>query len=258
MLLNILLIGDVIGSGGVRFLRSRLPAFKRARAVDLAIVNGENAADGNGITPDAMDDLFAAGADVITTGNHVFRRREILDALDSEPYLLRPANYPPGAPGKGWCIYDLGRVQVCVANLMGTAYLDSLDCPFRAADRILAETRDAAVHIFDFHAEATGEKRAMGFYLDGRAAIVCGTHTHVQTADACILPGGIGYLTDLGMTGAIDSVLGVKPELVIAKLKQKLPVRFEAASGPMMMNGALFAVDPATGRAQSVERIDIR
>ena len=257
-MLNVLVIGDVVGSSGVQYLRSRLPAFKRARAVDLTVVNGENAADGNGITPGAMADLFAAGADVITTGNHVFRRREIFDVLDSEPYLLRPANYPPGAPGKGWCIYDLGRVQVCVANLMGTAYLDSLDCPFRAADRILAETRGAAVHIFDFHAEATGEKRAMGFYLDGRASVVFGTHTHVQTADACVLPGGTGYITDVGMTGAVNSVLGVKPELVIAKLRQKLPVRFEPASGAMMLNAALFAVDPAAGRTQSAERIDIR
>lgn len=258
MLLNVLAVGDVVGSGGVRHLRARLPALKRQHEVGLTIVNGENSADGNGITPESADALFAAGADVITTGNHVFRRREITDVLDSEPYLLRPFNYPPGTPGKGWCIYDLGRVQVCVANLMGTAYLESLDCPFRAADRILAETREAAVHIFDFHAEATGEKRALGFYLDGRASVLFGTHTHVQTADACILPGGTGYLTDVGMTGAVHSVLGVKPELVIAKLKQKRPVRFENADGPMMLNAVLFSVDSVTGRTQHVERLDIR
>lgn len=257
-MMNILVIGDVVASGGCAHLRSRLPAFKRMKCVDLVIANGENSADGNGITPDSMNALFDAGVNVITTGNHAFRRREVYDSLESEPYLLRPANYPAGAPGRGWCMYDMGAVQVCVANVMGTVYMDSLDCPFRTADRILRETPQAKIHIFDFHAEATAEKRAMGFYLDGRASIVFGTHTHVQTADACVLPQGTGYITDVGMTGPVQSVLGVKPELAIEKMKQKLPVRFANAGGEQMMNCALFAVDPKTGRTASAERFDLR
>ncbi len=257
-MMNILVIGDVVASGGCAHLLSRLPAFKRMKCVDLVIANGENSADGNGITPDSMNALFDAGVNVITTGNHAFRRREVYDSLESEPYLLRPANYPAGAPGRGWCIYDMGAVQVCVANVMGTVYMDSLDCPFRTADRILHETPQAKIHIFDFHAEATAEKRAMGFYLDGRASIVFGTHTHVQTADACVLPQGTGYITDVGMTGPVQSVLGVKPELAIEKMKQKLPVRFANAGGEQMMNCALFAVDPKTGRTASAERFDLR
>lgn len=256
--MNLLVIGDVVGSGGVRYLQAHLPDWKRQHAIDLVVANGENSADGNGITPASAHALFAGGVDVITTGNHVFRRHEIGEALDSEPYLLRPANYPPGAPGKGWCIYDMGRIQVCVANLMGTAYLESLDCPFRTADRILAETPEVHIHIFDFHAEATGEKRALGYYLDGRASVVFGTHTHVQTADTSVLPGGTGYITDAGMTGAVESVLGVKPELVIAKMKQKLPVRFENATGAHMMNGAFFRIDDASGRTLAAERVDVR
>ena len=256
--MNILMIGDVVAHNGVAYLRKVLPPLRRERKIDLVIANGENSADGNGITPESADELFLAGVDIITTGNHAFRRREIYDLMDSEPYLLRPANYPAGTVGKGWCIYDMGRVQVCVANLIGTAYMESMDCPFRTADRILAETADAQIHIFDFHAESSGEKRALGFYLDGRASIVAGTHTHVQTADASVLPHGTGYITDLGMTGPIQSVLGVKPELIIAKMKQKMPVRFETADGDPMMNGVLFRVDEHIGQTVQVERFDIR
>ena len=257
-IMNLLVIGDVVGSGGCRHLRTHLSAFKRTKGIDLVIANGENAADGNGLTPSAADFLFSSGVDVITTGNHAFRRAEIYDTFESEPYLVRPANYPAGAPGRGWCIYDMGRVQVCIANLMGTVYMDSLDCPFRTADAILQATPSAAIHIFDVHAEATAEKRALGFYLDGRASVVFGTHTHVQTADNCILPQGTGYMTDIGMTGAVNSVLGIQPPLAIAKMKQKLPVRFAAADGEHMMNCALFHVDDRTGRTLSAERFDIR
>ncbi len=255
--MNILAIGDVVGGSGCRFLREHLPAFKRLKGVDLVVCNGENAADGNGITPAAADHLFTSGVDVVTTGNHAFRRKEVYPAFDSEPFLLRPANFPPGTPGKGYCIIDKGPVQVCVINLMGTVYLDNLDCPFRTMDRILPETTEAKITIVDFHAEATGEKRALGFYLDGRVSAVFGTHTHVQTADETILPKGTGYLTDAGMTGPIQSVLGVAPALAIEKMKGKLPVRFENAPPPCMLNGVLFEIDDKTGRALSVERVKL-
>ncbi len=225
-------IGDVVGSGGCGFLREHLPAFKKLKGVDLVIANGENAADGNGLTPAAADYLFSSGVDVVTTGNHAFRRKESYDAYEAEPFLLRPANFPSGAPGKGYCVVDKGRVQIGVVNLMGTVYLENLDCPFQAIDRILPQIPEAKVIIVDFHAEATAEKRAMGFYLDGRISALFGTHTHVQTADESILPEGTGYITDAGMTGPILSVLGVKPALAIEKMKSKLPVRFENAPPP--------------------------
>ena len=190
--MNILMIGDVVGSGGCQFLRSKLPAFKRLKSVDLVVCNGENSADGNGITPSSAGYLFDSGVDVITTGNHAFRRREVYDLFESEPFLLRPANFPSSAPGKGFCVVDKGRVQICVANIMGTVYLESLACPFETADRILNSTPEARISVVDFHAEATGEKRALGYYLDGRASVTVGTHTHVQTADCCVLPGGSG------------------------------------------------------------------
>ncbi len=256
--MKILVIGDIVGTGGCRHLRAKLPSLKRTMGIDLVIANGENSADGNGITPVSMDYLFDSGVDVITTGNHSFRRPESYAVYEQEPYLLRPDNFPPGAPGKGWCVYDMGRTQVCIANLMGTVYMESLDDPFRAADAILKATPECTIHVFDFHAEATAEKRAMGFYLDGRASIVFGTHTHVQTADECILPQGTGYITDVGMTGPVQSVLGIKPELAIAKMKQKLPVRFANAEGAQMMNCALFTVDDRTGKTKEVRRLDIR
>ena len=256
--MNILCIGDVVGLVGCRHLQANLPRIKRELSVDVCIVNGENSADGNGITPSSAGYLFDSGVDVITTGNHAFRRREVYDLFDSEPFLLRPANLPSGTPGRGFCVVDKGRVQICVANVMGTVYLESLACPFETADSILKNTPEAKISVFDFHAEATGEKRALGFYLAGRASAVAGTHTHVQTADCCLLPGGTGYISDLGMTGPVESVLGVKPEIAIQKMKTKMPVRFENAQGEQMLNCALFTVDDKTGRALQAERFDIR
>ena len=195
--MNILCIGDVVGSVGCQFLRQRLPSLKKLKSVDLVIANGENSADGNGLTPASAGYLFHSGVDVITTGNHAFRRKESYALYEEHPYVLRPANFPEGTtPGRGSCLVDLGRLQVQVINLMGTVYLESLDCPFRTADRILAEPHRPKITVVDFHAEATGEKRSMGFYLDGRVSSLFGTHTHVQTADETILPRGTGYLTD--------------------------------------------------------------
>lgn len=254
--MNILTIGDVVGSIGCRFLRERLPQLKKGKAVDLVIANGENSADGNGLTPTSAQFLFDSGVDVITSGNHSFRRKESYDFYDSCETLLRPANFPAAAPGKGVCIVDMGRIQVGVINLMGVVYMESMDSPFDTADRLLEGM--PKITLIDFHAEATGEKRSFAYYLDGRVSAVFGTHTHVQTSDECVLENGTGYISDLGMTGPIHSVLGVKPELVIQKMRTKMPVRFDLSDGPCQMDCALFHIEEKTGKTESVERIQIK
>ena len=193
---------------------------------------------------------------MITAGNHTFRRKEAYELFDTCETLLRPANFPSSAPGRGFCVVDMGRIQVGVLNLMGVVYMESLDSPFDVADRILAGGVPK-ITLVDFHAEATGEKGALAYYLDGRVSAVFGTHTHVQTANECILPGGTAYLSDLGMTGPKNSVLGVKPELVIQKMRTKMPVRFDVADGPCEMDCALFTIDEQTGKTTDVERLRI-
>lgn len=254
----ILCIGDVVGSVGCKFLMKTLPAFKRQKGIDFVIANGENSSDGNGITPTSAKQLFDCGVDVITTGNHSFRRKESYEFYDDCRELLRPANFPDGTtPGRGYTVIDMLKYQVCVINAMGTMYLEPLDCPFKKLDRILEETAQYKIKILDFHAEATAEKRALGYYLDGRVSAVFGTHTHVQTADEQILPNGTGYITDVGMTGTLNSVLGVKKELAIAKFKDKMPVRFDLASGDCRMDCIIFEIDNSTGRTVSLERFSI-
>lgn len=258
--MKILAIGDVIGKIGCTFLREKLPQLKKIRQIDVVIANGENSSDGNGITPASAEYLFTSGVDVITTGNHAFRRKESYDLYDNCEYLIRPANFPNGTtPGKGMTILDMGKIQVAVINLMGTAYLEPLDCPFKEADLLIAQAKEAnaKIIIVDFHAEATGEKRAMGYYLDGRVSAMFGTHTHVQTSDATILPQGSGYITDVGMTGPIDSVLGVKPEIIIKKFTEKLPQRFEIATGDCKLNCVLMEIDNKTGKTVNIEAIEI-
>lgn len=255
--MNILAIGDVVGTPGCEYLRRRLPSIKRQYAVDFCIVNGENSAAGNGITPQSADALFESGADLITTGNHVYRRREIYERLDTCRDIIRPANYYAGNPGKGFAVADMGSVKIGVINLAGNAFMDG-DNPFTCIDACLEKIKDCRIKLVDFHAEATGEKRALGFYLDGRVSAVFGTHTHVQTADEQILPEGTGYITDLGMTGTIDSVLGVTPQIIISKLKTNMPSRFDNNEGECMLNGCLFEIDKLSGKTQSVKRINIR
>ncbi len=255
----ILCIGDVVGGNGCEFLRRHLPALKRTKGIDVVIANGENSSDGNGITPASANHLFDSGVDVITTGNHTYRRREIYDYLDDTEAILRPANFPPDAPGHGITVLDMGRTQIAVINLMGAVYLDEhLDCPFRTLDALLKKYDLPKICIVDFHAEATGEKRALAYYADGRVSAVFGTHTHVQTADETVLPQGTGYITDVGMTGVIDSVLGVKKELVIKKQLSRMPVRFDYADGPCKMDCVLFDIDDKTGLCRSAERLSIR
>lgn len=257
--MNILAIGDVVGSVGCRFLRSRLPALKKTYGIDLVIANGENSADGNGITPVSAEYLYQSGVDVITGGNHSFRRREAFARFDEDETLLRPLNYPAGAaPGNGYCLYDMGRLQVGVVNLIGTTYMESMPCPFEAVDTLLKSGVLPKITLIDFHCEATSEKRAMGFFLDGRVSAVFGTHTHVPTADEQILPRGTGYITDLGMTGAIESVLGIPPEQSIEVFLGGLAGRYRFADGPCKAQGCLFTLDSDTGLCTAAERLDIR
>lgn len=256
--MKILCVGDVVGSAGCRHLEKVLPVIKRQYGVDVCIVNGENSADGNGITAVSAQHLFDCGADAITTGNHVYRRPEIYELLEQENGILRPANYPSTAVGNGVFVVDKGRFRVAVINLMGVVFMEPLACPFETLDAILEDPNLPRVRIVDFHGEATAEKKALGYYADGRVAGVLGTHTHVQTADEQILPDGTAFISDIGMTGPVESVLGVRPEQSVAKMKGKMPVRFSVADGPCMMNAVLLCVDPATGKTLSIERLDIR
>lgn len=256
-MVNILCIGDVVGSVGLQFLRSKLPALKKFKGIDLVICNGENSADGNGITPVSAKYLFDSGVDVITTGNHSFRRKESYELYDTCESLLRPANFTKAAPGHGLCIADLGRVRIAVINLIGTLYLESYRSPFETLDELLRTPGLPKLCVVDFHAEATGEKRAMGFYADGKVTALFGTHTHVQTADDCLLPHGTGYITDAGMTGAIDSVLGVRPETSIRRFVTKMPTRFDLAKGPCHMDCIVFTADEHTGLCTGVERLSV-
>ncbi len=256
--MNILMIGDVVGSASCNFLAEKLPAFKRLKDIDLVIVNGENSSDGNGVTPSSARMLFDSGADVITLGNHSFRRFEIYDYLDEQEAIIRPYNFSKFAPGKGYYVYDMGNTAVCVINLIGQAFMESHDCPFLALDEILKDQSLPKIKIVDFHAEATGEKAALAYYADGRVSAVIGTHTHVQTNDASILKNGTGFLSDVGMTGPINSILGVKSELIIRKLKTKMPVRFETAGGPLKMDCVLISVCKNTGTCERIEAISIR
>lgn len=255
--MNILAIGDVVGTPGSEYLRRRLPTIKKQYAVDFCIANGENSAAGNGITPQSADFLFECGVDLITTGNHVYRRREIYERLDTCRDIIRPANYFAGNPGKGFTVADMGSVKIGVINLAGNAFMDG-ENPFIAAEKCLEEIKDCRIKLVDFHAEATGEKRALGFYLDGRVSAVFGTHTHVQTADEQILQNGTGYITDLGMVGTVQSVLGVAPQNIITKLKTGMPTRFENNEGECMLCGCLFEIDKQSGKTVDIQRINIR
>ena len=263
--MNMLCVGDVIGTVGTKFLARHLPAIKRKHKVDITIVNGENSADTNGITPQSAEGLFNAGADCVTGGNHSFKRKEALSLFEGELSerfpVLRPANYPSGVPGSGVRILDLGRVRIGVINLMGQVFMpEILECPFKTADRILKELEselDTKIIIVDFHAEATSEKRALANYLDGRVSVVFGTHTHVQTADEQVLPGGTGFITDAGMTGPVDSVIGCRYEAVLSRFLTRMPARLDYADGACVINAVLFGVDEKTGRCLSADRIRI-
>jgi metallophosphoesterase (TIGR00282 family) len=252
--MRILAIGDIVGKPGRRAVAALLPALRRDLALDAVIANGENAAAGKGLTVNTARDIFDAGVDVITTGNHIWAQNDIIPMLDSEAPVLRPANYPEGAPGRGMCAVG----GLTVINLMGRTFMYELDDPFRVADRLLAAAPPATAIVVDMHAEATSEKAAMAWYLDGRVAAVVGTHTHVPTADGRILPAGTAFVTDLGMVGPRDSIIGVEVQPVIRKFLTGMPARFNVAekSPAVTFNSVLVEVDDATGRATAIERVD--
>ena len=256
MEMKVLAVGDVVGNPGMDRVCRSLRKLKRDTGADFVIVNGENAAV-VGMTPHQGEDILDAGADVITMGNHTFGKRELVEYLDSCPYILRPANLAPQAPGRGWGIFDTRFGPVAVINLIGRCNMDyGPDNPFLQIDRILKQV-DTKLILVEIHAEATSEKLAMGYMLDGRVSAVWGTHTHVPTADAQVLPKGTGYVTDLGMTGPRVSVLGIRPELSIAKFRGDLTSRYQWADGPTKLEAVLFTIDTATGKCKRAERVDV-
>ncbi|HEU4945387.1 MAG TPA: TIGR00282 family metallophosphoesterase [Solirubrobacterales bacterium] len=251
--MRVLFIGDVVGGPGRRGLKAAMPELRERHSPDLVVVNGENSAGGMGITEKTARAIFDAGADAITTGNHVYRHREAYDFLDGAERVIRPANYPHANPGRGHVIFDAGGTRVCVVNLSGAIGLQVARSPFHEVDSIL-ERIEADLVVVDFHAEVTSEKVAMGWHLDGRVAAVFGTHTHVPTADARVLPGGTAYISDVGMTGSRTSVLGVKPEQVLEAMITQMPVRFETAEEDVWVMGAVVEVNER-GLADSIEAV---
>lgn len=257
--MKFLCIGDVVSQQGCDYLRSNLIKLKKEYNADFVIVNGENSAVGNGITVFSAKHIFTSGADVITLGNHAFRRNEIYPFLDENEFIIRPCNFHRSAPGRGSVVLSRGMLNAGIINLQGTAFLDPNENPFDAVDREIEKLKDEGVNtiIVDFHAEASGEKKAMGYFLDGRVSLLYGTHTHVQTSDEQILPLGTGYITDIGMTGPYFSVLGVEPELIIQKLRTNMPVKFTNPDGPCTLEGVFAETDNKTSKCVHIERFRI-
>ena len=252
---KVLAVGDVVGKPGLERIRRNLRQLKRRLQADFTIVNGENAAV-VGLLPDQAEEILDAGADVITMGNHTWGKRELLPYLEDSPQILRPANYAPQVPGRGWNVYETRAGEVAVIDLIGRCNMDyGPDNPFLQVEKILKQVKTRLIFV-EIHAEATSEKLAMGYMLDGRVSAVWGTHTHVPTADARVLPGGTGYVTDLGMTGPRDSVLGIRPDLSVAKFRGDLTERYRWAEGPTKLEGVLFTIDTATGKCLKAERVD--
>lgn len=255
--MRVLFLGDVVGRPGRRAIETFLPRLRRESAIDFVIANGENASNGKGINPRAAEELRDAGVDVITSGNHIWQSRDIIPYMTENARLLRPLNYAPEVPGCGWTVRPSRKgAPVAVINLIGRTFMPPAACPFLAVEAVLAEVRRAAaVIVVDMHGEATSEKVGMGWFLDGRVSAVVGSHTHVQTADEAVLPGGTAYLTDAGMCGPEQSVLGVRTEQVLYRFRTQMPVRFDVAGGPVLVQGALVDVDDATGRATAITRV---
>jgi len=254
---KLLFIGDIVGKPGRQVLARGLDRLIDRHQVDMVVANGENAAGGFGLTAEVQRELVGMGVDVITTGNHVWDKRDIVDWFEREEGVLRPANYPEGTPGRGHGVFVTpGGIKVGVLNLEGRVFMNNLDCPFVAADRLVEELRrETPIILIDFHAEATSEKVALSWHLAGRVSALVGTHTHVQTADERILPGGTAYITDAGMTGSWDSVIGMEPEAVIRKFLTQMPTRFEVAKKNPILCAVVFDIDEETGRARGVERV---
>jgi metallophosphoesterase (TIGR00282 family) len=256
---KVLFVADVIGNPGRRAAKGLLRLVRANVGADFVVINGENAAGGFGITPDNVRELLDLGVDVITTGNHVWDKKEIRPLLASEPRLLRPANYPPGNPGRGWTVVTATGVRLAVINLQGRVFMAAIDDPFRAADTIINDLAgEADAIVIDFHAEATSEKQAFAHYVDGRVAAVIGTHTHVQTADERVLPNGTAAITDIGMTGGLDGVIGMKADISMHRqVMQSRGERMQPADGGLHLQGAVVDIDPGTGLARSIERVSV-
>jgi metallophosphoesterase (TIGR00282 family) len=258
--MKVIIIGDVVGKPGREILAEALPRLKQQHEVEFVVANVENAAEGAGVVPKIGDEILNTGVDVMTSGNHIFDKKEVIQYIENQPRLIRPANYAPDAPGRGLWLGSTGSgSQVAVINLQGRVFMPPSDCPFRTADRLLAEIGNrASVIIVDHHAEATSEKLAMGRYLDGRVSVVVGTHTHVQTADEQIFPGGTGYITDLGMTGPYDSVIGVESQLVITRFLRGLPIRYQTAGHNPQLHGVVVEIDERSGKALGIARLQVK
>ncbi len=256
--IKILMIGDIVGKPGRKIIKNKLADISQTYKINTVVANGENSAGGLSITPDIASELFDCGVDVITTGNHVWNNKSITDMLEKEPRLLRPANYPEGAPGSGIYTFGDASPKITVMNLQGRVEMQPIDCPFRKFDQLYSNISDEKhIIIVDFHAEATSEKKAFGWYLDGRASAVCGTHTHVQTADNEILPGGTAYISDIGMTGSFNSVIGMNKEKSIDNFLNQTRIRFEVATGDNRINGVILTFSPE-GKTLGIERLVIK
>ena len=253
--MRILFIGDIVGKPGRRAVRRLLPGLRERLSPDVVVANGENTAGGAGITRDTAGELFDLGIAALTTGNHVWDQREAIEYLAEGPPILRPVNYPPGTPGRGWLEIPVRDQRLAIINVQGRVFMRLLDDPFRAMDAALAELPDRHFILVDLHAEATGEKEALAFYLDGRVSAIVGTHTHVPTADARVLPKGTAYITDVGMVGPRDSVIGMQPEAVIQRYRSQMYHRFEVARGPVVFNAVLIDLDAASGFATDIRLI---
>ena len=257
--IKILCVGDVVGASGCEAVRRLLPDFKKANGIDICIVNGENSAEGNGMLPHSCEHLFTSGVDFITGGNHSLKRREIYEYLDRTESVIRPANYGDGVWGRGYGIIDRGAYKVGVISLMGRVWLDGFLDPFETAEKIIEKlSRETKIIFVDFHAESTSEKKALGYFLDGKVTAVFGTHTHIQTSDAQVMQEGTGYITDLGMTGPEESVLGIKKEIIIEKFRKGFTTKFETANTPAFMQGCVFTVDRDTGKTTAAKAVTVR
>lgn len=255
--MNILFIGDIVGSPGREAVRELLPKLQKEYKLDFVIANAENAAGGSGITPKVAQELFEGGVNVLTSGDHIWKKREIFEIIDKEERILRPLNFPAGVPGRGACLFKAkSGSKIGVVNVNGRVFMEALECPFKTSrEAIEALSKETKIIIVDIHAEATSEKVALGWYLDGKASSVLGTHTHIQTADERILPGGCAYITDVGMTGPLDSVIGRRIEDVLERFITGVPKRFEVAQENIQLQGAVLEIDDSTGKAESILRI---
>ena len=256
--MNILVIADIVGRPGRRAIKGLLPGLQKEKNIDFVIANAENAAGGRGLTRQVMNELLGSGIDVLTMGNHVWDNKEIYSFVDDEFRLVRPVNFPPYCPGQGYHIYTGGiNKKIAVINAMGRVFLSPLDCPFRTVEQVVEEVKELSdIIIIDFHAEATSEKLAMGYYLDGKVTAVLGTHTHIQTADERILPRGTAYISDLGMTGPQESILGMDKDMVINKIIYQRPVRLEVAGGTAILQGVILRIDDSNNQVQEIIRIN--